>query len=138
MSRATAIVLAVIVSVIPHEAALPSESSLFRLFESSSDAHARREAELKLFLKIRNEQEASWHAYALARRAYMETLKQEQRLEMLDYTSGKTHAGTLGTDSDLSELKQALRTKYDTLYEFLDDEQRARADRTLEPAECGK
>jgi hypothetical protein len=124
--------------------AQPASSSwLANLFQHSSASQlAEREAQLKILMEIRSEQEAAWLHYLLARRDYARAVKEQQRQEMQEIASGNMGYGTTlsNSDNDFSSkaLKLKLKQKYENLYAILDDVQKGRADRELTPSECGK
>lgn len=101
-----------------------------------------REAELKAVMKIKDNQEAAWREYVLARRHYAKAVSRHRRQELMKFAAGNSDpaltAPALNGDSPMLAAKLALKGKFDELYATLNEIQKSRADEALTPSECGR
>lgn len=122
----------------------PASSPWYKkLFQGTVDSGPQtREAELRVLIAIRSEQEEAWREYILARRQNKQTADRQRRQEYLSSAVGDTGfdltTSTADSHDPVLTSRLALKEKYDALYALLDDAQKARADRELTPGECGR
>jgi hypothetical protein len=110
---------------------------------TSNFSLSKRESQLKAAIGIKAEQEPAWVEYLLARRQHEKIVRFSQRQELKEFAvgAGSSFEPTLSNDEPedfVASSKLALKESFDRLYAVLDEVQKARADETLTPSECGQ